>query len=212
MTDDLIERLATDAKPVRPGGVPRWLALGLVAGVVLAAVAMIPTIGMRPDMATAWADPTFWVKFAYTLLIALAGFWALERLARPGGSGRRALIGIPALLAAILLLAVIQILTTPPEAVPMLLTGKTALLCPFYIVAFSVPVFVASIIVLRRMAPTNLPLAGLAAGLLSGGTGAWVYAFHCVENGLPFVAIWYTLGIAAVATIGAITARWLLRW
>jgi hypothetical protein len=54
--------------------------------------------------------------------------------------------------------------------------------------------------------------AGFAAGLLAGGAGAWVYAFHCTESGLPFITLWYSAGILATALLGAVIGRWLLRW
>ncbi|HEY0034360.1 MAG TPA: NrsF family protein, partial [Devosia sp.] len=65
---------------------------------------------------------------------------------------------------------------------------------------------------LRRMAPTRPALAGFAAGIMAGGTGAWVYSFACAENGIMFVALWYTLGILLVAGLGAALGRVFLKW
>ena len=59
---------------------------------------------------------------------------------------------------------------------------------------------------------TDPTLAGLSAGLMAGALGAWVYSFHCTESGMPFLALWYSLGIAAVMLVGAIAGRLLLRW
>jgi len=93
-----------------------------------------------------------------------------------------------------------------------LILGGSALVCPVYIVALSLPVLAANILVMRRLAPTNLTGAGFAAGLLAGAAGTWVYAFHCTESGLPFITLWYTAGTLATALIGAAVGRWLLRW
>jgi hypothetical protein len=212
MSDDLIGRLAADVRPVPRGAMAGRLLLALGASVAVAMFLMLLWIGPRSDLATAWTDPIFWIKFGYALLLAAGGFWAVERLARPGGSMRGAAIAIVATFVAAGVLGIAQMMLSPPEMMRTLMLGGTALLCPFYIVAISTPVFAATIAVMRRLAPTNLTLAGLAAGLLSGGAGAWVYAFHCGENGLPFLAIWYTLGVAVVAAIGALAGRWLLRW
>ena len=73
-------------------------------------------------------------------------------------------------------------------------------------------VLVGNITIMRRLAPTSLTAAGFAAGLLAGGAGAWVYAFHCTESGLPFITLWYSAGILATALLGALIGRWLLRW
>jgi hypothetical protein len=212
MSDDLIGRLAADVRPVPRGALGSRLLGALAVSVVVSAILMTLWIGLRGDIATAWLDPIFWVKFGYALLLALGGFVAAERLARPGGSMRGAAIAIVATFVAAGVLGIAQLLLSPPEMARTLVIGGTALVCPFYIMAISAPIFAATIAVMRRLAPTNLPLAGLAAGLLSGGAGAWIYAFHCGENGLPFLAIWYTLGVFTVAAIGALTGRWLLRW
>ena len=65
---------------------------------------------------------------------------------------------------------------------------------------------------LRSLAPTKLTLAGGIAGMLAGAVGTFIYAFHCNESAAPFVAIWYTLGIAAVGVVGALFGRVLLLW
>ena len=55
-------------------------------------------------------------------------------------------------------------------------------------------------------------MAGAAAGLLAGATGALAYALHCQEMEAPFLAIWYLLGMLIPAALGALAGRWLLRW
>jgi hypothetical protein len=66
--------------------------------------------------------------------------------------------------------------------------------------------------VLRTMAPTQLTLAGAAAGLTAGASAALVYAFSCDESALPFVLIWYGLGMALPTAAGAMLGRLALRW
>ena len=65
---------------------------------------------------------------------------------------------------------------------------------------------------MRGLAPTRLLLAGLVAGGCAGGLGAAVYAFACTETSAPFLAIWYTLGMALAAGLGAVAGSRLLRW
>nr|QIQ10647.1 Anti-sigma-F factor NrsF [uncultured bacterium] len=212
MTDDLANRLAADLRPVPTYRLPLRLALGLAAGIMLAGALLLAWLRLRPDLASSVFDPVFWMKFGYTLLLAGGGFWAAERASRPGASARRPLLALLAVFVGCGAVGAAQLLLVPPTEMRTLVLGGSALLCPFYIVALSAPVFGAAILVMRRLAPTNLTLAGLAAGLLAGGAGAWIYAFHCTENGIPFIAIWYTLGVMIVATLGALSGRWLLRW
>jgi hypothetical protein len=52
----------------------------------------------------------------------------------------------------------------------------------------------------------------MAAGLLAGGMGAALYAMHCPDDSPLFVATWYGLAIAVVATLGAVLGSRVLRW
>ena len=212
MTDDLIDRLAGELKPAPKRAVSRKLGMGVVAGALLAAIAMLAWLGLRPDLAEAMFGMMFWWKFLYTAAFVGLAFWAATRLARPGGSLRNPMMALFALIVIAGAGGIAQLLIMPPEMSRLLVMGGSALVCPFYIVALSIPVYAATALAMRRLAPTNLPAAGLAAGLLAGGTAAWVYAFHCTENGMPFLAIWYTTGILISALVGAILGRWTLRW
>jgi hypothetical protein len=212
VSDDLIERLSAELKPVSPRLPGIWLGAAAVVGVIVAAAIMIPWIGLRPDMARVYLSPVFWAKFAYTVAFAGLGIWAAIRLARPGGSIRAPLIGVFVLIAATGALGIVQMLLAGPQSMRALVMGGTALVCPFYVLALSVPVYVIVVVVMRRLAPTNLAAAGFAAGLMAGAVGCWVYAFHCTESGLPFIAIWYSAGILLSALLGALAGRFLLRW
>jgi hypothetical protein len=89
MSDELIDRLADNLKPVGSDALQRRLLAWLAVGVVVAAVLMVASIGLRPDFPEAFGDPVFWVKFAYPLMLGLAGLYAVERLSRPGATARR---------------------------------------------------------------------------------------------------------------------------
>lgn len=212
MSDGLIERLAGDLRPVRRASVPIGIGVAIALGAVASVIGMILWIGLRPDFPAAFRDPIFWTKAGYASLIAAAGFWASERLSRPGGTARGAVIAIGIIVALGVVLGAIQLMGAPPTSMRRLILGSTALVCPWYILALSAPLLIATLIAMRQLAPTRPTLGGFAAGLLAGGSGAFVYSLHCTESGLPFLATWYTLGIALTAAIGAIAGRWLLRW
>jgi len=65
---------------------------------------------------------------------------------------------------------------------------------------------------LRKGAPTNLRRAGAIAGLVAGALGATAYAFHCPDDSVPFIAIWYGTLVALCGAIGAMLGPRLLRW
>ncbi|MBA8840829.1 NrsF family protein, partial [Ochrobactrum sp. RH2CCR150] len=46
----------------------------------------------------------------------------------------------------------------------------------------------------------------------AGAVGVLIYSLHCPESGMPFIAIWYTLGIAISGLLGMIGGRVVLHW
>jgi len=212
MTTDLMDTLAADLAPVRAHAVERRLGLALLGGAVIAFAGVIIGMGLRPDMPHALGTPMFWIKIAYALALALAGGWAVERLARPVGKlGHRAAWGLLPLVM-IALAAVWQTMAASAAARMPLVMGTSAAYCPWLILLTATPMFAALVWAMRGLAPTRLALGGAAVGLTAGAAGAAIYALHCPEAGAPFVAIWYTLGIASAGAVGWLAGPRLLRW
>jgi hypothetical protein len=211
-TSEVIDALAGDLRPVAEGTVARTIALGVGGGLLVSAAMMLAWLGVRPDFAAAMTTGLFWVKFAYTLLLVAAGLSSVGRLARPAGQAQAASVAVIVLVAGIAILAGEQLAMAPRAERDHLILGATAETCPWNIMILSLPIFLGSVWALRRLAPTRLTIAGLAAGLGAGAAGAWIYSFHCGESAIPFVAVWYTLGIALMSLCGAISGRYLLRW
>lgn len=212
MTEDLIERLAADLRPVPRHAMRRLLVGGLFAGLAPAVLLMVWWLGLRPDLPQAAAGGVFWIKFSYTAIIALLCLPALVALARPGGRALWPWAAMAVIVAWLAIAAGFQLSSAPPHMVHELVMGSTALGCPFYILGIAAPVLIGMLVAMRRTAPTRPALAGFAAGLLSGAAGAWVYSFHCTEIGLAFLLTWYSLGMVAVSVVGAILGRFVLRW
>lgn len=211
MSEQLIDRLCADLRPARHV-VARRLAGGAGAGLAVSALLLLLLLGPRPDLALAAATPMFWVKAGYAFALAAVGFWAAERAARPAGKAEPRLRWLLAPLGIVALLAVLQLMAAPPPMQRTLVLGGSAAVCPWLIMLLSVAPFAGLTWAMRGLAPTRLRLAGAVAGLAAGGTGAFVYAVHCTELGAPFLTLWYTLGIAAVALVGALVGPRLLRW
>jgi hypothetical protein len=211
-TDELIAHLSGGLEPVGGREVVRILATGLALGLLGSALLMAATIGIRPDILDAMGGEAFWLKFLYTLAIALLGLKLVERVGRPGTDAT-----VPALLIAIPVLALMammamQMMPADDATRHTLLMGHSADVCSVLIAALALPLFGGLFWSLRRLAPTRLTQAGAAAGLLAGSAAATIYAFHCTESTATFIAIWYTAGIALTTAMGAALGRWMLRW
>ena len=112
-TNDLIERLASELKPVSRKAVLRRIGIGLGISSVASAILMWSWLGMRPDLMTAAGTMAFWVKFTYTLALAVGGAWAVKRIAYPLGSIRISLAVMAGALALICMLAFAQLAMSP---------------------------------------------------------------------------------------------------
>jgi len=210
-TDDLIDQLSARAEPVRSGTVARLLAGAVVVGVAGSALVMMSMIGPRHDLAAALSHSGMWIKLAYTFAIAAFGLWLVERAGRPGAEMTRPALALLLPLLAIVLLAGLQ-MSAPGADMPRLVMGRSSRVCALLVTLTALPSLAATFWALRKLAPTRLTLAGAGAGLFAGAAGAFVYCFHCTEEAAPFIAVWYTLGIALVTALGAFLGRTLLRW
>ena len=209
-TDDLIQALSADLPPARQ--LDRWLLLWMIpAGLVVLAVVGL-WLGYREDLMAAMRGATFWAKAAYTIAMAVSGFWLLDRLGRPGVSARPPLILLAALLIGVIGLALFELAVMPmPERMPAVM-GDSARICAPNIAILSL--FAAPFVfgAARAFAPTRPMLAGAAAGLLTGGLATTLYGLHCPEHTAAFVAIWYTMGMAVAVAAGALIGRFAFRW
>ncbi len=210
-TNDLINMLAVNAGPMEPAASRRFLFM-LGWGGFGAALLMAMLLGVREDLAAASLLPMFWLKLAFPVSLAVAAFFAADRLARPGAALGRVPAALLAPVAVIWLIGAATLLGAPAGDREALLFGETWQDCPLFIVVLSLPVMAGSFWAMRGLAPTRLPLAGAAAGLLAGAVGAAVYSLHCPEMAAPFLGTWYLLGMLIPATAGALLAPLLLRW
>ena len=211
-TDDLVAMLANGPVAAPRRSASRRIGLAVLAGLPLSLLILFAEYGLRRDLAQAMFWPMFWVKVLFPLCIAAAGFVAVQRLARPGVAARQAWVGaaLPVLL--IWVLAAVAWFTVPAEERMPSLMGQSWRICALSIGLMALPVFAATLVALRGLAPTQPALAGAAAGALAGGVGAAVYALHCMELTAPFLAVWYVSGIVVPVLAGAVLGPRLLRW
>jgi hypothetical protein len=84
--------------------------------------------------------------------------------------------------------------------------------CLISIPVIAVAPFAIIVWAMRRTAPTDLRRAGAVAGLVAGCLSAAGYALHCVDDSVPFVALWYGGTTALCTLVGWMLGPRLLRW
>lgn len=210
-TNDLILALSADLPTPAPS-VRRRLAPTLALAVAAVIVLLVATVGVRTDLSAALHTARFPFKFVATLTLAGAAGAVALRLSRPLPADRRALAPLLAPLALLAAACLVELAVLPPEAWTTAARGTNGLYCIVMVPLLSTPPLVAVIYALRQGAPASPALAGAAAGLLSAGLGATVYAIHCTDDSPLFLALWYGAAATIVTLAGGLAGRWWLRW
>lgn len=211
-TEDLIAKLAAHTPPVHHGAAARRFTLALVAGGAAAMLLLTLTIG-DPFLGTEQLGVmTFGVKMAFTVAMLLMTGHFLFQASRPGHRPRHVIAWLAAPPVALGLLAALFLARAPESAREQLVFGDTWQTCLTSVTLLAVPVFIALLWAFRRLAPTDLKLAGTLAGAASASTSALVYALHCPETSPAFVLTWYGLAIIAATIGGRLFGPRLLRW
>lgn len=211
-TAQLIAMLATGVEPVRPQLLQRRYVRVLSWALTLTAAVMLAVLGLRPDIQQAAWLLMFWAKLAFTTALLIGAAAAVICISRPGGRVGKAATILAAPVVAVWLISGFELLNAPSHELPRLIYGDSWAVCPVTIAALSALLFVAIIWTMRGFAPTRLTLAGGAAGLLAGAGAATIYALHCCEMSMPFIGIWYVIGMMIPAVVGAVIGPRVLRW
>jgi hypothetical protein len=209
-TDDLIALLSTGVEPVARRQVGRKVGTAIAVAAVAALAVMVFALGVRADLKA--GASTVLVKLAFTLAIVVVASVYLVRLARPGGERSTPITLVILPFAAIALLAAINLALAPVTHWDEMITGRDWLECLLSIPIIALVPFAIVIWAVRQMAPTDLVRTGALAGLVAGSLSATGYALHCVEDSVPFVAVWYGSTIALCTLAGAKLGPRLLRW
>lgn len=209
-TDTLIDLLARGAGPAPRALAWRRLSPAGVAGLLASAALAVAAFGPVP--AALWATAMPWAKMAYAGALALAAGWLTARLSQPAAPLVRPQRVAAAVVLAMAACGAVSLWSEPAGARMAALLGQSWAVCPWNVLALSLPALAASLWAVRGLAPTRPRAAGFAAGVLAGALGACGYALPCPEASPAFVAVWYTLGIALTGALGAALGPRVLRW
>lgn len=211
-TNDLVDLLSTNPEPVDRRSVARTLYVALAGGSIVALGVVIAGQGVRPDLMTARAVAFLLLKLAFAVGIVGVASIYLTRLARPGGERKTSAVLVAIPFGAIAVLSVVSLVFAPSSHWDKMIVGDQWLECLLSIPIIAIVPFAVAIWAVRKAAPTNLARTGAFAGLIAGGVSAMAYAFHCTDDSLPFVAVWYGGTIVLCTLAGAALGPRLLRW
>jgi hypothetical protein len=211
-TDQLIESLVAELKPIDRARVSRALLSALTIGAMAALLIMFAVFGSVPNLLGRPHPEVFVSKLLFGVGVAATAAAFLPKLARPRAGMRNspALIFLP--FVAIIAAAASALASVPVTVWYDMIFEDHSVRCLFTIPLLAIPPFMALVCALRLGAPTDLSSAGEIAGLVAAGLGATACALPCVDYWIPAVAIWYGVPIGICALLGAKLGPRLLRW
>jgi hypothetical protein len=188
------------------------MAVAVAVGTIISCLLFALALGVRPDFLSAIGTWHFVLKVAVAAVFLASACWACVRLAHPQARLRDVLLGL-AIAPALLATAVgYELMTLPAGQWYADAIGTNSLLCLAAVPLLSVPPLATMLVALRAGAPSSAAQTGAVIGLLAGGVGSTLYSIHCIDDSPLFVAIWYTLGVALLAFVGAGLGSRILRW
>jgi hypothetical protein len=211
-TDNLVAMLSTNVEPTGRGLVVRPIAIAVAAGAALALGFVLVGLGVRADLTATHATAFLLLKVAFALAVIGMAMRYLTKLARPGAERGMSPLAIAVPFATIALLGAISLGMAPNARWERMVLGDEWLECLLSIPIIAIVPFAATILAVRRAAPTDLVRTGAVAGLVAGGISAMAYALHCTDDSLLFVAVWYGGTIVLCTLAGAAVGPRLLRW
>lgn len=211
-TQQLIESLSKDVPRVTRHEPEKRVGFGIIAGALVTLALVATVLGIRPDLQVALHGFSFWMKWAYTIMLGVAAVYAVTRLARPLPAPLGGLWWLALPVSILAAIGISELVRTPSDRWLAIWLGQSWMICPWLVLTLAAPIFVGLLWSFRKLAPTRLRAAGAAAGLASGAWGATLYCLHCPETSALFVLTWYSLGIILATGAGAILGPRLLRW
>lgn len=212
MDQSRINALVEDLRPVTPPRLSAFLLRIAIAFSVSAAFVLL-IVQPRPDLSESISTSSFWFKQSILALPLAVGAVLTWRLARPSTvRWSRLSYGLSAAAIAVLAaLGLVEMASVRPVE-ELRRAGTDGLHCLLFAGLASAPMVVLGLRWLKTMAPTHIPAASVALGLLAGGVGTSTYALHCPYESAGYIAVWYGLAVILVTALGRATLPRHLAW
>lgn len=208
-TNTLIERLANDARPVKPLAPPWLRAFVFVAAVVAVMAGLVATAGDPAETLAHLLDMPFAAELAGALYAGVAAIVAAVMLSIPGRSEAWIYLPLPGI--------VLWLVGGGIECYREMVAGFEVQSlfqsrdCFLFIVGAGLPVAAAAYVLLRRTVAVHLlpvtALAGLGAALLAAALLQFMHAHG--TNPIDFVT--HVVAVAAVVVFMVTAGRFGLR-
>lgn len=207
--EQLIAGLSKDAQTVKPA--PRPVLLGL-KWLTVAAVYLVVSLafsGVRPDLSLEFHKPWFIAEIVLLAGIFVSTALSSAVLAYPDLHQQRRTALAPVWMFALFALVMFfsWLADSPPSPPPV-----HSFECTLSILLFSLLPSVGIFYAVRQFASTHLRLSGIVAVLFAFSTGALWLRLHEQTDSITHLIEWHYLPMIAVAAVGWLLGKILLKW
>ncbi|MBZ0105406.1 MAG: DUF1109 domain-containing protein [Sulfuricella denitrificans] len=207
--EQLVDRLAQDAAPVKPAPHPLTLSLGWAAAAAVYLVLSLWISGLRPDLAQKLHEPWFLAELGVLVLIFLATSLSAAVLAFPDLHQMKKTAWAPAGLFAVFIAILFFAwrADVPPAPLPV-----HSFECTASITLFALLPAVWTFLSMRRFASTHYRWAGSVALLSAFSVGALWLLLHEVNDSVIHVIEWHYLPMLGIGLAGWWLGKKWLKW
>jgi hypothetical protein len=211
-TEDLIQQLTADARPVRP---LRPLAVRVAGWLVVAAVSLgvvMMLMGVRRELGDAADRMDFTLEAALLLVTAVSAAIGALMVSVPGAESSRHTRWIPIALGVLcVVLAAGELAYAAMSGAP---TGRLTFAwhCVYKTTSVALVPGILLFVMVRRGAPLHAGWAGLLALLATAAMGVLGANIICPNDRPLHMLLWHVAPLMLFAGIGAGLGKWLLRW
>ena len=211
-TEDLIQQLTADARPVRP---LRPLAVRVAGWLVVAAVSLgivMMLMGVRRELGDAADRMDFTLEAALLLVTAVSAAIGALMVSVPGAESSRHTRWIPIALGVLcVVLAAGELAYAAMSGAP---TGRLTFAwhCVYKTTSVALVPGILLFVMVRRGAPLHGGWAGLLALLATAAMGVLGANIICPNDRPLHMLLWHVAPLMLFAGIGAGLGKWLLRW
>ena len=211
-TEDLIQRLALDATPVRPLRPVAIRVAGWLALAALSLAVVLTLMGVRRELGDTADRLDFTLEAALLLLTATSAVVGALLVSVPGAAMTRRVRWVPVLLAAAcVVLAAGELAYAAMSGAP---SGRLTFAwhCVYKTTSVAVIPGIALFVMLRRAAPLQPGWAGMLAVLATAAIGVLGANIICPTDRPLHMLVWHVAPLMLFAGLGAALGRWLLKW
>ncbi len=207
--NELIAKLALDAKPVKTAMHPFMLAFIWVCGAVLYIACIALVLGVRPDIAAKMHTSLFAGEMGLLSVVLISSSLSAALLAYPDIYQKKGLLRLPLVSFALFIGLMILAWKADTLPAPMPEHGYN---CTIHISLLALVPAAIIFYSVGKLASTHSAQTGAAALLAAFSIGAIIARLGEETDSIQHVVQWHYLPMLAAAFIGTLIGKWLLRW